>query len=60
MAFPSRSEPSFSVLKRLIHAGLDDASIAALLMDPTNKAGEKARERGLRWLAGEVAVDVRP
>ena len=46
-----RSEPSFSVLKRLIHAGLDDASIAALLMDPANKAGEKARERGLRWLA---------
>ena len=50
-----RSEPSFSVLKRLIHAGLDDASIAALLMDPANKAGEKARERGLRWLAGELA-----
>jgi putative DNA primase/helicase len=42
------------VLKRLIHAGLDDASIAALLMDPANKAGEKARERGLRWLAGEI------
>jgi hypothetical protein len=34
---------------------LDDTTIAATFMDPANKAGEKAREQGLRWLAGEIS-----
>jgi hypothetical protein len=53
--YPSRSEAAFGVLIRLIRAGLDDMTIAAAFMDPANKAGEKAREQGQRWLADEIS-----
>ena len=52
--YPSRSEAAFGVLIRMIRAGLDDTTIAAAFMDPTNKAGEKAREQGQRWLTDEI------
>jgi len=53
--YPSRSEAAFGVLIRMIRAGLDDTTIAAAFMDPANKAGEKAREQGQRWLADEIS-----
>jgi hypothetical protein len=53
--YASRSEAQFALLCMLVAAGYDDATIAAILLDPENAAGAKARERGRHWLAGEIA-----
>jgi len=53
--YPSRSEAAWRVLLDLIEAGCSDADIAAIFVDPANAIGEKAREQGNRWLAGEIA-----
>jgi hypothetical protein len=53
--YPSRSEAAWRVLLDLIEAGCGDADIAAIFLDPAHGVGEKAREQGRRWLAGEIA-----
>jgi hypothetical protein len=54
LRYSSRSEALFATMTRLIKAGLDDVSIAAVLLDPSYVAGAKARERGAQWLAQEL------
>jgi hypothetical protein len=51
--YASRSEGLFAVLVALARAGCDDETIAGIVMN--NPIGEKAREKGLQWLAGEIA-----
>lgn len=53
--YPSRSEAAWRALRDLVDAGCQDADIAAIFLDPANVVGEKAREQGRRWLAGEIA-----
>jgi hypothetical protein len=53
--YPSRSEAAWRVLLALVEAGCRDADIAAIFTDLSNAIGEKAREQGRRWLAGEIA-----
>jgi hypothetical protein len=53
--YPSRSEAAWRVLLDLIEAGCGDADIAAIFLDPAYAIGDKAREQGRRWLAGEIA-----
>jgi len=53
--YPSRSEALFAVLQALICAGIDDATIAGIVMDPAHAIGDKPRELGRRWLASEIA-----
>jgi hypothetical protein len=53
--YPSRSEAAWRALRDLVEAGCRDADIAAIFLDPANSVGEKAREQGRRWLAGEIA-----
>ena len=53
--YPSRSEAAWRALRDLVEAGCRDADIAAIFLDPANAVGEKAREQGRRWLAGEIA-----
>jgi hypothetical protein len=63
--FTSRSEALFSVLMSLVHAGVDDATIASVLLDPRYGISEKPRtqknpksptyEAQTRaWVAGEI------
>lgn len=53
--YPSRSEAVFGVIQALIKASYDDATIAAVLLDPRNGIGEKPREQGRRWVEQEIA-----
>jgi hypothetical protein len=53
--YPSRSEAAWRALLDLTEAGCGDADIAAVFLDPAYAVGEKAREQGRRWLAGEIA-----
>src|SRR2546426_1637424 len=48
-----RSRDLFRVELALCNAECDDATIAAILLDPANGISEKPREQGRRWLAGE-------
>ncbi|MBI3910328.1 MAG: hypothetical protein HY320_05270 [Armatimonadetes bacterium] len=50
-----RSDPQWFVAREMIGAGYDDATIAAVMLDPQNKIGAKAREQGRTWLAGDIA-----
>jgi hypothetical protein len=53
--YESRSEAVFAVVQALVAAGYDDVVIASVLLDPGNGIGEKPRQRGRRWIAGELA-----
>lgn len=50
-----RSRDLFRVEVALIDADYDDATIAAILLDPANGISEKPLEQGRTWLAGEIA-----
>ncbi len=52
--YPSRSETLLAVIRALIRAEYDDATIAAVLLDPSNRISEKPRDRGRRWLEQEL------
>lgn len=54
LRYGSRSEGLFAAITRLVKLGFDDATIAAMLLDPSHVAGAKARERGEPWLAQEL------
>lgn len=54
LRYPSRSEGLFAAITRLVKAGFDDPTIAAVLFDPAYLSGAKARERGEQWLAQEL------
>jgi hypothetical protein len=53
--YPSASEARWAVLQALIAAGVDDAVIAAVLLDGRFEISAKPRAEGLRWLAREIA-----
>jgi len=46
-----RSRDLFYVELALIDTGCDDATMAAILLDPANGTSEKPREQGRKWLA---------
>lgn len=48
-----RSEAIGAVAEALIGLGYDDATVAGVIWH--NPIGEKAREQGLKWLAGDIA-----
>lgn len=50
-----RSEALFSVLGALVRGGLDDATIAAVVLNPDHGISSKPHERGRDWLRGEIA-----
>ena len=52
--YTSRSEALWVAIRELICLGHDDATIAAVMLDPRNAVGEKARECGRKWLAHEI------
>ena len=52
--FPSRSEAAWRVMQDLIRAGCDDATVAAIFLDPAHPIGQKAREKGRDWLSGDI------
>ena len=49
-----RSEAVHKVLKALLVAGADEPTITALMMDVANGISEKPREKGAKWLKGEI------
>jgi len=49
-----RSEALFAVLRALVKAGHDDATIRAVLMDPRHGISAKPREKGAAWLDDEI------
>lgn len=51
-AYASRSEALFAAIAALVRAGADDAAIATVIW--SSPAGEKAREKGEKWLAEEI------
>ena len=50
-----RSQVLFKVLRALVKAGHDDATIRAVLLDPANGLSEKPREKGATWLGQDIA-----
>lgn len=52
--YPSRSEAIAAAVMALVRAGYDDATIAGVILDPTNLVGSKARERERSWLAADI------
>jgi len=52
--YPSRSEARWAALQALIEAGLDDTTIAAVLLDAQFGISAKPRAEGQRWLAREI------
>ena len=53
--YPSRSEALWAVLMALIEAGYTDVEVASIVLDPAYGISSKPREKGRRWLAGELA-----
>ena len=49
-----RSEADFKVIRALVKAGHDDATICAVLMDPVHGLSDKPRELGAAWLEAEI------
>ncbi len=52
--YASRSEALWKAIRKLVATGHSNAVVAAVLLDPANAVGEKAREQGRRWLAAEI------
>jgi hypothetical protein len=53
--YPSRSEALFDAAQGLIKAGIEDHISMSLLLDSRYAVSEKPREKGRKWLAGELA-----
>jgi hypothetical protein len=53
--YPSRSEALWRVLQALVRAGLDDGSIAGIVLDDRHAIGEKPRQGGRRWVAHKLS-----
>jgi Bifunctional DNA primase/polymerase, N-terminal len=53
--YPSRSEAVHAVVLHLLKRGVDDATIASILLDARYGISAKPRQQGRRWLAGELA-----
>lgn len=51
--YASRSELLFDAIRGLVRAGLDDPTIAAIIL--ASPVGAKAREKGTPWLLTEIA-----
>lgn len=49
-----RSEAVHRVLRSLLSAGADDPTIIALMMDAAYGISDKPRQRGAKWLKGEI------
>ena len=49
-----RSEAVHKVLRALLSAGTDERIIIALMMDPKKGISAKPREKGIKWLKGEI------
>jgi hypothetical protein len=52
---PSRSEAHGHATKALLEAGIDAQIILSLLLDARYKISDRPREKGRRWLAGDIA-----
>lgn len=53
--YPSRSEAVFVGVNALIGAGCQDDEVAGILLDPQYGISAMPREKGPRWMAGEIA-----
>jgi len=52
--YKSSSEALWRIERELIEAKYDDAAIAAVILCPENKGGEKAQRQGQNWLAKDL------
>jgi putative DNA primase/helicase len=52
--YKSGSEALWRIEREMIENAYDDATIAAVLLNPENKGGEKAQRQGRKWLAGDI------
>jgi hypothetical protein len=53
--YDDRSGPMWRVECEMVEGGCSDAQLAAVLLDPNNAVGDKARQKGWSWLRGEIA-----
>jgi P4 family phage/plasmid primase-like protien len=51
----TRSAVEFKALQGLIEAGIDDQTIMSVMLDPRYGISAKPREKGRKWLAGDLA-----